>query len=225
MTSQAGRGRLRDSQERRLRTLHVHVRLCVRKLQLLPRVFDNNQNTNSKWRDSGWGWGCVWGKLREIKLPWHERKRGSNSFSLLWMRAFPCYQPACLPLLSSHTNCFQFNENFNRKALWLPKFVRASLASTVSVSLLPPLSLSLLHPTRCTCHNSGPKAVVVSVNVACIKCIKDADSHIWQRQTGESRENQQQLRQNNLHLISCMEFIWHSRNYIQTHSHTHSQQT
>jgi len=28
-----------------------------------------------------------------------------------------------MPFPGSHTNCFQFNENFNRKALWLPKIV------------------------------------------------------------------------------------------------------
>lgn len=91
---------------------------------------------------------------------------------------------ACLSWAGSHTNCFQFNENFNRKAVWLPKIVHASLAGYLSAS--PFLSLSFL-------SNLCPKAVVVSnVNVACIKCIKDADSHICERERDKGREREGQ---------------------------------
>lgn len=87
---------------------------------------------------------------------------------------------ACLSWAGSHTNCFQFNENFNRKALWLPKIVHAPLAGYLSPSSF--LSLSFL-------SNLCPKAVVVSnVNVACIKCIKDADAtYARERETDEDR--------------------------------------
>lgn len=87
---------------------------------------------------------------------------------------------ACLSWAGSHTNCFQFNENFNRKALWLPKIVHAPLAGYLSPS-------SFFSPSFLS--NLCPKAVVVSnVNVACIKCIKDADvTYARERERDEDR--------------------------------------
>lgn len=135
--------------------------------------------------------------------------------------AFPgcgCVLLCFLPALS-HTNCFQFNENFNRKALWLPENC-ARFPRCLFLSLTLTLSLSLF----CTCHNSSPRAVVVSVNVACIKCIKDADSHIWHT------ERERELRKSTT--IAPKQFalnivlgIYLAQSQIHSHSPTHSQQT
>lgn len=79
--------------------------------------FDNNQNTNGKQQQTLTA-KCV-GGVRGVG----DVGRGFQGAGLAWQSENCCLELEALSACSrphrtaSHTNCFQFNANFNRKAL------------------------------------------------------------------------------------------------------------